>query len=42
MPTNNFGGFTEFFLKGMNTFKIQKQINFVGLPEFGIQILLGI
>jgi hypothetical protein len=32
----------EFFLRGLNTFKIQTKFNFVRLPEFLIQILLGI
>jgi hypothetical protein len=34
--------FMEFSLKGLKPFKIQTKFNFVWLPEFLIQILLGI
>jgi hypothetical protein len=32
----------EFFIKGLNPFKIQTKFNFVWLPEFLIHILLRI
>jgi hypothetical protein len=42
MPSKNFGEFMEFFPKGLNPFKFQFRFNLVWLPEFWIQILLGI
>jgi hypothetical protein len=42
MSRKNFGEFMGFFLKGLDPFKIQTKFNFVWLPEFLIQILLGI
>jgi hypothetical protein len=42
MSRKNFGEFMGFFLKGLDPFKIQTKSNFVWLPEFLIQILLGI
>jgi hypothetical protein len=37
MPRNNFGEFMEFFLKGLNTFKVQASLKFDLLPKFLIQ-----
>jgi hypothetical protein len=32
----------KILLKGLNSFKIQTKFNFVWIPEFLIQIMLGI
>jgi hypothetical protein len=32
----------KIFLNGLNTFKIQTKFNFIWIPEFLMQILLGI
>jgi hypothetical protein len=37
MSRNNFGEFMEFFLKGLNTFKVQASLKFDLLPKFLIQ-----
>jgi hypothetical protein len=42
MPGNIFGAFMEFFPKGLNSFKIQTKFKCNLVPEFVIQILLGI
>jgi hypothetical protein len=42
MSRKIFGEFREFFPTGLDSFKIQTKLNLVLLPEFVIQILLGI
>jgi hypothetical protein len=41
MSRKIFGEFMEFFLKGLNAFKIQTIFKFLFIAEFLIQIMLG-